>query len=232
MRMGSWNGGYGGHRRGLPVWLSQAAYVLIAANVAVFLLDAVLPGRPLTIAGAKFGPNVWAGEYYRLITPVFLHADLFHLAMNAFGIYFIGTMIEASIGPRRFLLLYFLSGAAGAAAGVLFAPFVPSVGASGAVFGMFGYILYLRWRSPFSVPPQLSQWVRTILILNVVISILPGTRIDMWGHFGGLAGGFLAGAVVGLPRATPWATPKDRAGALIAAVVLGAFFLLSAMGPR
>lgn len=207
----------------LPPWLSQAAYVLIAINVAIYLIEALFfSGRPWLSAGSNFGPAIQAGEYYRLVTSMFLHGDMMHLVMNGLAIYILGTMVESSIGPRRFLILYFAGGLAGSAASLFFMPVTPSVGASGAVFGFFGYLLYTRWKNPAALSPEVSQWLTTLLIINVVISVIPGTRIDMWGHFGGLAGGFLAGNIVGLPgRSAPgMRQPLDLVRAVVATLVL------------
>lgn len=210
----------------LPPWLSSAAYVLIAINVAVYLIEALFfAGRPWLVAGWNFGPAIRAGEYYRLVTSMFLHSDMMHLAMNGLAIYILGTMVESSIGPWRFLVLYFAGGLAGSAASLYFMPNVASVGASGAVFGLFGYLLYTRWRNPLALSPAVSQWLKTLLIVNIVITILPGTNIDIWGHFGGLIGGFLAGNIVGTPGWRDYAARMSRPQELGRAV-LATFLLL------
>ena len=219
----------------LPPWLSSAAYVLIAINVAVYVIEALFfAGRPLLVAGWNFGPAIRAGEYYRLVTSMFLHGDVMHLAMNGLAIYVLGTMVESSIGPWRFLVLYFAGGLAGSAASLYFMPNVASVGASGAVFGLFGYLLYTRWRNPLALSPAVSQWVKTLLIVNIVITILPGTNIDIWGRFGGLAGGFLASNIVGTPGWTNsfprMRRPQELGRAILAALVLVIGILFSIFG--
>lgn len=208
---------------------------ILIINGLVFLLDILIGRRSLLLAGAKYGPAIWAGQYYRLLTAVFLHVDIFHLLMNGYAIYLLGPLLERSLGSLRFLVLYLMGGLAGSAASLYFQPWGISVGASGAVFGLFGYLLYTRWRSPLSLSPALSQWVTTILVLNLLITILPGTRIDMWGHFGGLAGGFLAGWVVGLPGRRNWpllsGDPRQALGAVAAVAALAYFIWLSITPP-
>lgn len=221
----------------LPDWLSSAAYVLIAINVAVYAIEALFfAGRPLLMAGWNFGPSIWAGEYYRLVTSMFLHGDMMHLLMNSLAIYIIGTMVESSIGPWRFLVLYFAGGLAGSAASLYFMPYVASVGASGAVFGLFGYLLYIRWRNPLALSPAVSQWLMTLLIINIVITILPGTNIDIWGHFGGLAGGSLAGNIIGAPgwrsNIARMQRPQELSRAILATLVLVCGILISIFGSR
>lgn len=212
------------------------SYVILALQGAAFLFD-MLVGRGLLLrAGAKAAlPIYFGGEYYRLLTAIFLHWNLPHLLMNSYAIYLLGPLLERALGPWRFLVLYLLGGVMGSAASLFFRPDTISVGASGAVFGLFGYLLFTRWRSPFSIPPALNQWITSILILNLIITVLPGTRIDMWGHFGGLAGGFLAGFVVGSPsdRGWPFTTgdPGRAAAALLTLLLMAGFLWLSVTPP-
>ncbi|BAS27342.1 rhomboid family intramembrane serine protease [Limnochorda pilosa] len=195
--------------------MTQTLLVVIAA---IFVLD-MLTGGWLLRAGAKYGPAIWGGQWYRLITSAFLHAGLMHLATNAFSIYIIGPVVENMLGARRFLLVYLISALMGSAASLYFSPLTLSVGASGAIFGLMGYILYARWQRPRVVPAELRQWVLGILLLNVFITfVLP--RIDVWGHLGGLVGGFAAGFVAGAPGPSPLDLARSgRPGALGAAVV-------------
>lgn len=214
---------------GLPAELS-ASYAIIGINVAVFLLDMLLGGRILVAAGGKWAPAIWAGQHYRLLTAVFLHWDVLHLLMNSYAIYLLGPLLERSLGTARFLVLYILAGLSGSAASVIFYPGTFSVGASGAVFGLFGYLLFTRWRSPFTIPPALNQWITSILVLNLVITFLPGTRIDVGGHLGGLAGGFVSGFVVGLPGQRSWPLlegGRHAAAAIVALVALIGFIGMS-----
>lgn len=201
-----------------PDWLNRASHVLIAVMALVYLIDFLLPGRPLLSLGWNSAARVAAGEVYRLVTAIFLHASLPHLLANSLSIYILGNLVETMIGWRRFLVLFFASGLVGSAASLFFATFAASVGASGAVFGLLGYILFVRWRRPFVIPPAMQQWVTVMLILNVIFSFMPG--IDRWAHFGGLAGGFVAGFAVGLPGQRPFRSPVVRERLLAAAAVL------------
>lgn len=211
------------------------AYAIIAIQVAAFLFDMLIGRGMLLRAGAKVALPIYFGQYYRLLTAVFLHWNIPHLLMNSYAIYLLGPLLERSLGPARFIVLYLMGGLAGSAASLYFRPDTVSVGASGAVFGLFGYLLFTRWRSPLSIPPALNQWITSILMLNLVITILPGTRIDMWGHFGGLAGGFAAGFIVGTPRhrTWPWAggDAKEAAGAVATVLLMAAFVWLSVSPP-
>ncbi|HEY8530654.1 MAG TPA: rhomboid family intramembrane serine protease [Limnochorda sp.] len=207
---------------------------LLAVIAAVFVLD-LLANNRLLLAGAKFGPAIWAGQWYRLVTSAFLHANLMHFATNAFSIYIIGPMVEGMVGGSRFLLIYLVSAVMGAGASLFFSPFSVSVGASGAIFGMLGYLLYAHWQRPQAVPVSVRQWVLGILLLNVFITFLV-PRIDIWGHLGGLVGGFAAGFIAGPPGPSPIDLFRSgRPGALLlaalASVALGAF-LWAAIHPQ
>lgn len=222
-------------RRKMTAEQRPLSYGIIAVNVALFLLDQLTGRRTLIILGAKWAPAIWSGQYYRLLTPVFLHWDIMHLLMNCYAIYLLGPFLERSLGRARFFAVYMLGGLIGSAASLFFRPDTISVGASGAVFGLFGFLLFTRWRRPLSIPPALNQWITSILILNIVITVLPGTRIDMWGHFGGLAGGFLAGFVVGLPGQPGWSVGSSdgsrRREGLIALAAMALFIWWSVVPP-
>jgi len=222
-------------RRRMTADQRPLSYGIIAVNVALFLLDQLMGRRNLIILGAKWAPAIWSGQYYRLLTAVFLHWDIMHLLMNCYAIYLLGPFLERSLGRARFLAVYLMGGVIGSAASLLFRPDTISVGASGAVFGLFGWLLFTRWRRPLSIPPALNQWITSILILNIVITLLPGTRIDMWGHFGGLAGGFLAGFVVGLPGQPGWSVASSdghrRREGLIALAAMALFVWWSVVPP-
>jgi len=203
---------------------------LLAIIAAVFVLD-LLSGNWLLLAGAKFGPSIWGGQWYRLLTSAFLHANLMHFATNAFSIYIIGPLVEGMVGGRRFLLIYLVSAVMGSGASLFFSPFTLSVGASGAIFGLLGYLLFAHWRRPQAVPYSVRQWVLGILLLNVFITfVMP--RIDIWGHLGGLIGGFAAGFIAGPPGPSPLALYRSgRPGplglAVLATVVMGGFLWIA-----
>jgi rhomboid protease GluP len=185
-------------------WVSgSVTNMLIAANVAVYLLDFLSGGR-LAVLGAKLGPYIWSGEYYRLLTAVFLHAGIFHLLFNSYALYYLGVPLETMLGRGRFLMLYLLGGLTGNALSLRFAPLTPSLGASSAIFGLLGFYLFLSLVVP---RPGLRQGVITIVVVNLLWGFLPGSRVDNFAHLGGLIGGLLAGPLVGVPlgyRFTPY----------------------------
>jgi len=161
--------------------------------------------------------GVAGGEYYRLITSMFLHFGLLHLLMNMWALLVLGRLLEAALGPWRFLALYLVSGFGGSVAVYFFSdPHTVTAGASGAIFGLFGaLILVLRklGRSVSSVLP--------ILAINLFITFsVPG--ISIAGHLGGLVTGAAIGA--GLAYA-----PKEGRTAVQVAAVVGALVILGAL---
>jgi membrane associated rhomboid family serine protease len=177
-------------------------YVLIAINVlAAFASGAITGGKnaafyDLALIGdlnSTEGPiGVAHGEWWRLITGGFLHANLIHLLFNMYILLFLGRMLEPALGRARFLALYFTSLLAGSAGALLLQPDAVTVGASGAVFGLMGAtFLLMRERG---IDPMQSG-IGPMILLNLGITFLiPG--ISIGGHLGGLIGGAVAALVM------------------------------------
>jgi len=183
-----------------------ATYVLLAIIVGIYLLGQVLPLEPVIVKGFRVGSAedwlfiqgakinefiIQDKEVYRLLTAMFLHGGLAHLFFNGYALYVIGTNVERVYGHARFLLVYFLGGLTGSLFSLLFSSYA-SVGASGAIFALFGaeLIFVYRHRDLFgrAAYRQLQNMI-FVLVLNILIGLSPGSRIDNWGH----VGGFLAG---------------------------------------
>lgn len=188
------------------VW---ATPLLVALNVTVFAAMAVKgvglmsPAIDALIAwGANYGPRTTSGEFWRLVTNVFVHIGIVHVAMNMIGLWQMGPLVERLLGNRGFLAVYLFSGVCGSLASVLWNPFVVSAGASGAVFGVYGGLLAFLLRHRGSIPaPVLQPLMRSTLIfvgLNVVYGFQV-KGIDVAAHAGGFIGGFVATLAVGAP---------------------------------
>ena len=172
---------------------SPATTVLLAAIVAGFLLQLLLGDR-LTVLGANFGPFVRQGEYWRLVTSMFLHGGFFHLLVNAWALFQLGPLFELLLGSGRLLLVYFASGIAGSFASVLFND-NPSVGASGAIFGLMGALIAFLLRRREILTPAAKSLLGQ-LVMWAGINIVLGTsspQIDNAAHLGGCAAGLLFG---------------------------------------
>src|SRR5690606_22950316 len=137
----------------LPATTPIFTYILIAINVTVFLVDTVMAYTGvgfrgiglLTLLGAKNNAAILVGEYWRLITPLFLHGGILHLGFNSYFLYIVGQQIERAYGRTRFLALYFVSGFAATIASFALSS-ADSIGASGALFGLIGAWIPLLYR--------------------------------------------------------------------------------------
>lgn len=172
------------------VWLTYVLLVLISlVFVGQVVSEQVIGGDIFAFYGAKDNAAIAAGEYWRLITPIFLHANLLHFFFNMYALYQLGREVEAFMGSRRFLLLFFYAGLAGTVFSLLFTP-NRSVGASGAIFGLIGAqgVFLYRHRQLFGERGRRGlQQVIMIAVINLFIG-LQG-NIDNWAHLGGLLGG-------------------------------------------
>ena len=174
----------------------ELTYALIAVNVAVFLAMASTGGGisttsgTLYLKGVLYAPYVADGEWYRIITSGFMHAGLWHIALNMYSLYFLGMLLEPSIGKLRFGLIYAVSLVGGSLGALLLSPNSGTLGASGAIFGLLGAtILAMRARG---IDPMRSG-LGVVLLLNLAITFLPGINISIGGHLGGLIAGGLLG---------------------------------------
>lgn len=175
---------------------TPATTLLLAAILAGFALEVFTGGLDGTLAqiGANSAPEVVAGQYWRLLTSMFLHGGFLHLALNGWALYQLGGLFEIWLGSTRLLAVYFLSGIAGSLASVLWTE-GPSVGASGAIFGLLGALIAFLLRRHQALTPgaksllmQLVMWAA----INVFFGFsTPG--IDNAAHLGGCAAGFLVG---------------------------------------
>jgi membrane associated rhomboid family serine protease len=210
------------HRRASTV-AAPATVALVVINVAVYLVTVFqgngisAPGGRLFADGGLYGPAVSDGDWYRLLTAMFLHASVLHIAFNMFALYWLGTVVEEAIGTLRFLLIYFVSGLAGSAGALLLDPDKFTVGASGAIWGIMGALLVLEYMTTGSFAGQAMG----LIMINLVITFtLP--NISVGGHVGGLLGGITATYLLMRMRyvSPRWLAPVVVAGIGVAAVVV------------
>jgi len=174
---------------------APATVALVVINVLVYLVTVyqgagvATPGGELYNKGSLIGAAISVnGEWYRLLTAMFLHASLLHLAFNMLALYWLGTIVEQAMGSLRFVLVYFASGLAGSAGALVFTdPFTPTVGASGAIYGIMGALLVLEYRATGTFAGQAMG----LIVLNLALTFLI-PNISIGGHLGGLLGGILA----------------------------------------
>lgn len=177
---------------------------LIAIQVLVYLAMTLAGGSTNSAVLIRFGalqPQLLlAGQWWRLITPVFVHIGFTHILINSITLYFIGMYIEQLFGHWRMAVLYFVSAISGNLLSAFWLSNGISAGASTALFGLFGAFLMLgeSFRDNQAIRLLARQFL-ILVVLNVVTDLfVPG--IDLAGHIGGLIGGFLMAYVVGAPR--------------------------------
>lgn len=177
-------------------------YLFIAICVLMFSLMELVGSSENTETlidfGAKFNVAIEAGDWYRLITPIFLHIGFLHLLMNVFALYYLGSLVEKLFGHVRYGLVFLLSGVTGVILSYLTNASI-AAGASGAIFGLMGALLFFGFNYPKVFLKTIGKDIIIILLLNLAFGfIVPG--IDNAGHLGGLIGGFLISAIIGLPQ--------------------------------
>jgi len=185
--------------------LKSSIIIISIIQVAVFIATLVVgfgPGlRPtgasLLLFGAAFGPLVAAGEVWRLLCPIFLHADPFHILFNVYFQIRMGLPTEARYGIRRFIAVYFLSGVIGNIFSTCVAPCAIKVGASTSGFGLIGIQLaetMLEWHR-LTNKEQVVMNLLFFLLMVVMFSFgIP--HLDIFGHLGGCLAGLALGILI------------------------------------
>ncbi len=165
--------------------------ILIAANVAVYIFTSYMGGGFLITSDMiiyNYGLNgqlFFQGEWWRLFTSMFVHADIAHIAGNMLFLFIYGLRAEEMFDAKEYTAVYFLSGLAGNALS-LFTDFF-SVGASGAIFGVLGAVMIYARRS-------IGQSIISALVFAFflfTVNIAP--NVNIWAHFGGLVVGLALG---------------------------------------
>ncbi len=198
---------------------------LIALNVLAFLGMVVCSGGAgfmepsndlLKKWGADFGPLTLNGDYWRVVTSMFLHIGFIHLLVNMAALRSLGESCERLLGSGKFLAVYFIAGLAGNIASLLLNPVVLSAGASGAIFGVYGalFAFFLAHRDTMNKQALLngSRAAAAFIVYNLFLGFAFG--FDNAAHIGGLLTGLLCGYLC-LQRSSA----KVKAGATL--LVLG-----------
>ncbi len=183
--------------------LSQWNTILIIINVLVYFIVDFISRKSgqehIVMSGAQYWPSIVHGhEYYRLLTYMFLHSNITHLANNMLVMFFLGGNLERVVGKWNFLIIYFGSGVIAGIVSMLYNMFdnlnVISIGASGAIFGIVGAMVNLVIRNKGRLVNISSRQ----MIMFVVFSLYGGLTsqgIDNAAHIGGLFAGLILAAI-------------------------------------
>lgn len=164
-------------------------YILVAINALLYLFP-ILTNTYDTVLNnfCIYAPSIKSGQYYRLITGIFLHGNIIHLALNCYSLYVIGTQLESFLGKVKYLIVYLFSGLSGALFSMMFNHNAASIGASGAIFGLLGSLLYFGYHYRVYLGNVLKSQIIPLILINLGIGFL-SSGIDNFAHIGGLIGG-------------------------------------------
>ena len=179
-----------------------------------------VPSQVLGVLGANNIAFLQAGEIWRLLTYMFLHGSLFHLLINMYSLYIIGTQIENYYGKTKYILIYIISGICG---GLLSAIGIGesalSVGASGAIFGLLGALAYFGYHYRLYLGNVLKTQIIPVILINLFIGFML-TGIDNFCHVGGLVSGIFLSMALGVDGKTK---KSDRINGFICLLIFIAF---------
>ncbi|WP_336885180.1 rhomboid family intramembrane serine protease [Caldalkalibacillus salinus] len=165
---------------------------IVALNTLLFLPSLLAPTfYYFYIYGLGVGSNeaLAAGQWWRLVTPIFLHGGIGHYVFNTFALIIFGPALERMVGPYKFFLAYLTAGIAGNLGTYFFQ--VSShfyLGASGAIYGLLGIYFYMRFFRKDLIDPQSAQIVTTFLIIGAIYTLIV-PRVSILGHLFGFVGG-------------------------------------------
>ncbi len=183
--------------------VSRVNFTIIIINILVFTWVETT-GSSENLAhmlecGAAFPPLIAAGEYYRLVTCMFLHFGFEHLFNNMLLLFFIGDYLERAVGPLRYGVIYLLGGLGGSLLSFFYnleiGREVVSAGASGAVFAVIGAMVYVVIVHKGKLEDISLQRLLLMAVLSIYFGIVSG-GVDNVAHIGGFAAGFLLGMIV------------------------------------
>jgi membrane associated rhomboid family serine protease/Flp pilus assembly protein TadD len=203
--------------------------VLFGANVMVFIAMIMasgpstdFTGQVMVHFGANYGPYTLSGEWWRLLTYMFLHGGFFHIAMNMWFLWNVGALCESLYGRWTCAAVYVITGVAGGLTSVAWNPEVLSVGASGALFGLTGALIASFYLGEFSLSGISIKGTLSSLLFFAGFSLFLGSispGIDNGCHVGGLVSGLILGALIA--RVAPERDqPLRRIGVLLFMVLI------------
>ncbi|HEX9255964.1 MAG TPA: rhomboid family intramembrane serine protease [Candidatus Angelobacter sp.] len=205
---------------------------LLAINILAYLIDFV-PGINLRDWGVNYGPYTLSGQYWRLFTAGFLHADIFHIGFNMWCLWSLGRLAERLFGKWQTFAIYMVTGVGGALLSIAYKPQHGELGASGAIFGLVGAVLAGVKFGDLNISVGEKRAIVSSVVTFAVINFILGMsgNIDNMCHFGG----FVTGLLIGLPMGAFARTNKllQLATVIITSLVLfaGARELVQIHGP-
>ncbi len=227
-------------------WFTPNIYVCgiaVGLNVVVFLAMLAFGFNPAKVSmqelldwGANYGPlTITQGQWWRLLSSMFVHTGFAHLAFNMFALVQVGRFMERFLGNFAFAVVYLICGLAGSLVSLAWNPYIASAGASGAIFGLYGALLgFLVLRADSIPKPALiNQLIGSgvFIAVNMVYGFL-NPHIDFGAHLGGLASGVLCGLVMSNPIQDGFKRRRVVRAAILAAASLPSLLTFALLLPR
>lgn len=170
--------------------------LIISIHILLYLATAVpvFPSRYLFEQLSGVNLFIVNGEYWRIVTPIFMHGGFAHMLFNSFSLVLFGPALEQLLGRTKFILLYLATGIAANIATLILEPLTYThVGSSGAIFGLFGFYISIIIFRKAMLSRENSQTIMTIAIIGVIMTFVQ-SNINITAHIFGLLAGFLIGA--------------------------------------
>lgn len=212
-------------------WVTNALTIAVV-TVSALIAACIGPSNDLGVllrSGAIVHSFVASGEWWRLVSCVFIHIGLAHLLLNVLGLWVLGRIAEDMFGGARMLAIFGVAGVAGACASFFLTPNA-SAGASGAVFGLLGAVFVeMTWhRERYRQAYTRGMWGGLVIVTIAQIAYgFAYAMVDQWAHGAGLASGALLGFVLS-PHAR-WTRPARRLGQLVAVAFTAACIVTAVM---
>jgi rhomboid protease GluP len=212
--------------------VTQAIFGLnVTVFVAMLLSGASMlanpSGQDLVRWGANFGPLTLSGQWWRLLTCIFIHGGLLHIAFNMWCLWDLGRLAESVYGHWTFAAVYLISGLSASIGSIVWNPSVLSVGASGAIFGIAGALIASFYLGEFSLPRAAMSGMLRSVVMFVGYNLFFGAviaRTDNAAHIGGLVMGLLLGALI-----AKLAPVEDDVLSRLAVLMVGVLLLVAGL---
>lgn len=185
---------------------------IAGVQIVLWLAGAIIPplGDIIYFYGVGWNYFILQGEYWRLITPIFLHAGIGHLIFNSFALILFAPALEQMLGKTKFIIAYFTAGIAANILTVIVQPdpMYTHVGASGAIFGLFGLYLFMIFFEKRLIDPQNAKLILIVAVIGLVMTFLRA-NINIAGHLFGFIAGFALGPLL-LKNTQPFSPWRNK----------------------
>lgn len=193
-------------------------YILIFINILFYVLSVISNSfyNSMVLNPSK----ILNGEYYRLLSCIFMHGGIIHLLCNMYCLYVIGPQVESFFGKIKYIVIYLLSGIIGSLMSLSITNSI-SLGASGAIFGLLGSILYFGYHYRVYLSQAIKSQIIPIIVLNLFLGFMLN-GVDNAAHIGGLIGGVLASMMAGVKYKS---STMEKVNGLILTIIFTLFLI-------